>query len=60
MRIVACLCAALFCGLFLFSQAPSSKLSIDTPKSSGTWFVCQHHGMYPAFNPRQADPFNPN
>lgn len=34
MRIVACLCAALLFGLFLFSQAPSSKLSIGTPKST--------------------------
>jgi len=34
MRIVIYLCAVLFFGPVLFSQAPSSKLSIGTPKSS--------------------------
>jgi hypothetical protein len=33
-RIVVCLCAVLLFGPVLFSQAPSSKLSIGTPKSS--------------------------
>ena len=34
MRIVVCLCAVLLFGHVVFSQAPSSKLSIGTPKSS--------------------------